>query len=136
MGIHIRRGDVTIGSWLSWGFTVATDEYFSHAMEYLKDKGVVDPIYIVCTNDAEWSRQNIVGHDLHIVENQTSYVDMAILTKMDHLILSIGTFSFFAGYLSSAQHITYYKRWPEPGSELARWTDLSSFWLPEWIPLE
>lgn len=115
---------------------MATREYFRHAMEYLKSKGVIDPIFIVCTNDVEWSRQNLVGFDLHFVENQTSYVDMAVLTRMDHLILSTGTFSFFAGYLSSAQHIIYYKGWPRPGSKYAGMMDLSSFWLPEWIAME
>ncbi|GAV01462.1 hypothetical protein RvY_12171 [Ramazzottius varieornatus] len=136
VGIHIRRGDVMSNGWQKWGFTVASREYVSHAMEYLKSKGVVDPIYIVCTNDVEWSRQNLLGVDLHFVENQTSYVDMAVLTKMDHLILSVGTFSFFAGYLSSAPNVIYYKRWPEPGSDFAKWMDLSSFWLPEWIAME
>ena len=136
VGIHVRRGDVSVESSLKFGHTVPTKEYFSHAMDYLKDKDVTDPIYIVCTNDIEWSRQNVVGFNLHFVEEEGPYVDIAILTKMDHLILSTGTYSFFSAYLSSAKNIVYYKRWPEPGSDFARMTDLKSFWLPEWIAME
>lgn len=54
----------------------------------------------------------------------------------DHLILSTGTYSFFIGYLSNAQNIIYYARWPEPGSEFAKMTNQADFWLPEWIALE
>lgn len=73
---------------------------------------------------------------IHFVEDEGPYVDLAILVKMDHLILTTGTYTFFAGYLSSARNVIYYKNYPRPGSDFAKQTDLKSFWLPEWIAME
>ncbi|OWA49921.1 putative Galactoside [Hypsibius exemplaris] len=136
VGIHIRRGDILIPERVTFGHTVPTKAYYSHALDYLRAKQVVDAVYIVCTNDAEWARANLQLPNMYLVEDQQPEVDLAVLSMTDHLVLSTGTFSFFIGYLSDAQTVIYYSRWPEPGSEFAAMTNLPDFWLPEWIALE
>jgi galactoside 2-L-fucosyltransferase 1/2 len=137
VGIHIRRGDIMKSSAKS-GRNVATKEYYLSALDLLRRNGLQNAIYIVCTNDPEWARQNLLPEiaTMHVVETEDPVIDLAILTMTDHLILSVGTYSFFAGYLSDAQTVIYYARGAEPGSFIANMTRNQDFWLPEWIPLE
>ena len=121
---------------MAFGHTVPTKEYYAHAADFLRGKGIVDPVYVVCTNDVAWALDNLQFPNMYFVEGQSAEVDLAVLSMTDHLILSTGTYSFFTGYLSNAQYVIYYARWPEPGTDFAKMTHLKDFWLPEWIALE
>ncbi|KAK7095362.1 uncharacterized protein [Littorina saxatilis] len=69
-----------------------------------------------------------------LVDPAPSIVHMGFLASCDHVIMTVGTFGWWAAYLSGG-HVTYYDGYPRPGSEVAEGFDRNDFYLPDWVPL-
>ena len=139
IGVHVRRGDIADASagFNKVGYTTPTAKYYTKAMTYFKDifagKSL---IFVVCTNDANWTREHLSSiSGLHIAITQNDQgLDLAILSQCDHVIMSVGTFSWWAAWLANGVTI-YYDLWPTPGSWLDRKTKREDYFMPYWIPL-
>ena len=60
-------------------------------------------------------------------------VDMAVMTLVDEMIMSVGSYSFWGAYLNEqATDISYFLDWPRNGSELAGLTNKTEYFLPTW----
>lgn len=128
-GIHVRRTDMLEN--LGNDPTVA---YFREALALMR--AAVGPIdaknIVVCTDDIEWVHENGAVFGGMIVRSSTAHEDMAVLAACQHLILSIGTFGWWAAYLrTSPGHTFYYaeplRKPPSPYNEHfpASWTPLA-----------
>lgn len=78
MGVHVRRGDITGSTHVAFGHTVPTKEYYTHAADFLRGKGILDPVYIVCTNDESWVMDNLLFANMYLVQGQTAEIDMVM----------------------------------------------------------
>ena len=67
--------------------------------------------------------------------NRSAAVDFAILTMCDGLVLSTGSFGWWAAWLANKTTV-YYAGWPRQNSRLARVTDLETYFPPDWIPIK
>jgi galactoside 2-L-fucosyltransferase 1/2 len=143
IGIHIRRGDFL---WFStciskFGFTTATATYIDKAMKYFTDK-YVNPkrgrwvIFVVCSNALSWLVDNVKTGKSHVVLSQDHKPeeDLAILSLCDHVIVTTGTFSCWAGWLNKGT-VFYYKDFPRFNSSLDLKTNRKYFFWPDWIGL-
>lgn len=105
-GIHVRRTDMlhNLGN-------DPTIEYFKKALALMRD--AVGPIHtknvVVCTDDPAWVHAHTeVFGGMNVRANTDYYEDMAVLASCQHLILSIGTFGWWAAYLRASPGHTFY----------------------------
>lgn len=63
-------------------------------------------------------------------------VDMCIVSHLcDHVITTVGTFSFWCGYLSEGTVIYYKDMLPDGYRDKTRWFVSDDYWPPDWIGL-
>ena len=104
IGIHIRRGDHIELGYLRF----PPYEYFEKAKRFFTKK-YKKVKFVIATNDKEWVKDNFDLENTEILTHtKTPAMDMAILSLCDGMIMSIGTFSYWAGYLCEGD-VIYYK---------------------------
>ena len=109
IGVHIRRGDkVERGG-------VPGASYFNTSMDLYKRWFPGSLIHFVVASDTpSWCNESFKGHrDVTVVDGNTPWQDLAILSQCNHSIISTGTFSWWAGYLAGG-HVVYYKDYLQP----------------------
>ncbi len=138
IGVHIRRGDmVTNQKHVDYGYTVADQQYLEIAVKYYENIfEQQDLVFIVCSDDIKWAKQhfNFTSHHVVFSENRTDVLDLAILSKCDHTIMTTGTFGWWASWLAGGQ-VVYYSNYPRKYSRLERSfsKDKTDYFPPEWI---
>ncbi|CAH1797176.1 unnamed protein product [Owenia fusiformis] len=132
IGIHIRRTDMADTESLNpnKGYVVAPKHYFQKAMEYFRTKFKYVH-FIVCSDDIFWAQINIRSSSATFSIGHSPGEDLAILSHCDHIIMSTGSFSWWAGWLSGGE-VIYYAGWPRPNSELAQRFERFDYFLPQW----
>jgi len=106
VGIHIRRGDL-----LTYGYMqFPPDGYFINVLQHFRSQ-YPDVLFVVCSDSTKWCTQQIFfqADDVVIVtEKHAPVVDMAILARCDHHILSTGTFGWWSAFLGRKGGETLY----------------------------
>lgn len=145
IGIHARRGDMLRPHLRQYGYTTATKRYFRGALHYFAERHSRIHL-IVASDDLTWIKSVFEGtDDGYLVNRSISYrltfskgypasVDFAILTLCDSLILSTGTFGWWAAWLSNVTTV-YFKDWPQPGSKLENNFRKEDFYPSNWIAI-
>jgi galactoside 2-L-fucosyltransferase 1/2 len=104
VGIHARRGDhITMATpYLRFPSNV----YFNFSMNYFRAK-YPDSLFLVASNNIGWCKSQAVfqNHDVRFIETGDAVADFATLAYSDHIIMSLGTFSWWAAYLSQGEVI-------------------------------
>jgi len=139
VGIHIRRGDMVSG--YESGYTVAPLNYFRSAMRYFTER-FERVEFIVCSDDITWCRSNLPNAinlsttvEMRFSDATPPYVDLAILARCDHIIMSVGTFGWWAAWLANGTTI-YYEDWPRPNTMLAGKVNKSDYFPSHWIAMQ
>jgi len=138
MGLHIRRGDFLDRDWVEYGLTVVGQRFVNHAIDYFTSKFARVHI-LVASDDPRWidavlrkkftssyvcSTPRFIAMATHSVavtisRGQTPGVDLALLVACDAMIVSTGSFGWWAAWL--ANHTTvYYDRWSRVGSRFSK----------------
>ena len=110
VGIHIRHKELNSSAWVKLGFGPPPVAYYSNAMKYFQKK-YSNVHFILCSDDIKWAREHIVGDNITFVANHEAGVDLAIVASCDHVIISNGTYSWWAGWLCRGTTVRY-KRIP------------------------
>jgi galactoside 2-L-fucosyltransferase 1/2 len=129
IGIHIRRDDFLQADANGW--SVAPAEYYKKAMSFMLTK-YPKSAFLVTGNQKTWAREELsdVGK-LFFVKAE----DLYLLSNCDHLIISSGSYSWWAGWLNSKGSIIYYDCYPREGSFLAKNFKAQKYYPPTWIPM-
>ncbi|KAL3864404.1 hypothetical protein ACJMK2_006090 [Sinanodonta woodiana] len=138
IGIHVRIGDIANEMHNYRGLVIAPEGYIYKAMDYTKAR-FSDIIFVVASDDLKWSRSVLSSRAndsiYFLEEGMPPEVDLAVLASCDHVIQTVGTFSWWAGFLSGGLSIYY----PHPGRigspGEARY-NYADFFLPNWIPID
>ena len=130
------------------GYTPPGKAYFDNAIRYFLGRFNKSIHFIVCTDDFSWTTTNVVlptgrtktspsAPDVTMTysRDRTTEVDLAILSMCYHVIMSCGTFGWWAGWLANGRTI-YYKNWPRKSTQLYEMFKHEDFYPPSWIPLE
>jgi galactoside 2-L-fucosyltransferase 1/2 len=139
VGIHSRRGDYLSKPAMDYGYITPNETYYLNAMTYFKKKFPTKRvIFLAASNDIEWLRQKLHREEnvFFLQENQP-VMDMAILALCDHVIMSSGTFGWWAGWMAQGI-VVYYKHIFTPKSSFSnafRGGDISDFIYPGWVGL-
>ncbi|VDN52468.1 unnamed protein product [Dracunculus medinensis] len=138
IGVHVRHGiDITMNSrnYLH-GHIAANPRYFSHAMDYYRTK-YRNLIFMISSDNEYWTKKYIKGREegeVFILSTGYREVDLAVLSVCEHIIMSTGTFSWWAAYLAGGSAI-YYKNWPANGSILEKMVEKKDYFLENWMPM-
>ncbi|CAH1774751.1 unnamed protein product, partial [Owenia fusiformis] len=99
IGVHVRRGDIMIQSNLRRGYVPAPKRYFQNAMHHF-NSSYPNCVFIVCTDDISWTKLHFPVNNNIIFSARSAEIDLAILSKCDHTIISTGTFGWWAAFLA------------------------------------
>ena len=109
VGIHVRMGMMAI--WLQrQGHVLPPLGYFHRAMTYFREK-YENVYFIICSDDKSWVMENLMANgtaDMVQSDAEDGAMDFAILSSCDHMIITRGTFSWWAGWMVKGTTI-YYK---------------------------
>ena len=134
VGVHIRRGDMATEHFSHYGYTTAGADYLEKAMAHFEHR-YSNIVYIVCSDDINWCERNmnVSTRDVYFSQGHGELVDLGLLARCDHSIMTVGTFGWWAAFLAGGE-VTYYKRYPARGSSLQRAfsKDKSDYFLPHW----
>ena len=132
VGIHVRRGDMVNSS---KGYMVASRSYFLKAMAVFKKK-FRHIIFVVASDTRKWCEENLPDTIYMTKKGSSGVLDMAILSRCNHTISSVGTFSWWSAWLTNGI-TTYYMPPAREGSRLRKVfsQDYLDFFWPGWIPI-
>ncbi len=133
VGVHVRRGDVLDEHHIRRGYRPAPLTYFHKAMDYYR-RHFPNTLFIVTGDDMTWCKAKLGSSDVFIVEGQHEAVDLAVLGLTNHTVISVGTFSWWAGWLAGGQ-VIYYKNWPKPASDVDKLYNRQDYFPPKWRPM-
>ncbi|CAH1802835.1 unnamed protein product [Owenia fusiformis] len=114
VGVHVRRGDLLSLENNRKGYRVPSVDYFLKTMQHY-DR-ILSPTnirYIICSDDPKWAREHLNFPSTHFCPGESDSMDLAILARCDHSIMSVGSFGAWGSYLSGGM-VTFY---PYPYSE-------------------
>ena len=132
IGIHVRRGDFLTTKDVKRGKVVADRLYIKKAMNFFITK-YPNSFFVVVSDDKRWCKDNIVGTNVVFSEFELPIIDLAIMSLCDHMIITVGTFSWWAGWLAGGT-VVYLKDFPRPGSKLERSQIIrEKYYYPDWI---
>ena len=133
VGIHIRQGDYGSVRNIKLGYKRATVDYLFKARYYftLRYNPVV---FIVLSDTPEWGRKYVVGENVFHPAQRSAEHDLALLSRCNHTITSVGTYSWWAGYLAGGE-VTYYHEPYNISREVGRGFVAEDFFPPSWIPI-
>jgi Glycosyl transferase family 11 len=107
VSVHIRRGDYVNNTTLD----LLSPEYFVTALDFFTDN---DYNFLIVSDDIEWCKSTFQANDnLFFSEKNSQFVDLCILSKCDHNIISNSTFSWWGAWLNKNQdkRIIAPKKW-------------------------
>lgn len=103
VSIHIRRGDYLKPEVQKKYGNIATDEYYTKAIERIL-KLVENPRFFVFSNDISWCKNNLNLKNVCFVEGNNgkdSFMDMYLMSKCKHNILANSSFSYWGAMLNN-----------------------------------
>ncbi|XP_013081001.2 galactoside alpha-(1,2)-fucosyltransferase 2-like [Biomphalaria glabrata] len=130
VAIHVRRGDFVRQR--VKGFTVAPIPYYYRAMNYFRKK-YSKVLFIICTNDLIWAETNLDDSpDVHYSHETDGSLDLAIMISCNHMIITSGSYSWWAGYLVRGE-VIYYAGYPQPNTKIGNLTVKEDYYPPNWM---
>ena len=121
VAVHFRLTDRNVEKAIAHNNSIIATSYFINAMEYFWTRFHDSTVYFVLlSDDQEWVNTNILPlvDKYNIVQSmgRSGPVDLAIMAACDHAVISVGTYSWWGGWLSTGI-TTYYADFPRPGHE-------------------
>jgi len=103
VSIHIRRGDYLSDNFKDGFGGVCTDEYYTKAIQFIKEK-IEIPVFYVFTDDKDWVSNNFELEGALYINSNTgidSWQDMYLMSQCKHNIIANSSFSWWGAWLNS-----------------------------------
>ncbi|XP_069765294.1 LOW QUALITY PROTEIN: galactoside alpha-(1,2)-fucosyltransferase 2-like [Narcine bancroftii] len=140
IGIHVWRGDYLHVMPQKWkGVIGDLKNYLAQAMSYFRNK-YKDAFFIVVSNGIDRCSENIDASkgDVYFSgdgNESKPHRDFAILAHCNHIIMTIGTFGFWAAYLAGGKAV-YLSNFTLPSSPFLNVFKYEATYRPEWIGID
>ncbi|XP_042556041.1 galactoside alpha-(1,2)-fucosyltransferase 2-like [Dipodomys spectabilis] len=136
VGVHVRRGDYVHIMPRVWKGVVADRGYLQQAMDRFRAH-YESPVFVVTSDDMVWCRKNmeVARGDVVFAGNGmegSPGKDFARLTQCNHTIITVGTFGFWAAYLTGGDTV-YLANFTLPSSPFHVIFKPQAAFLPEWV---
>lgn len=122
VAIHVRRGDQVSDPRLAKKHGVLTDEYYSSAVAYIKEK-TTSPRFFVFSDEIEWVKKNLnLGENVTYVSDHglADYEELIIMSLCKHTIVAKSSYSWWGAWLNQNPEkivITPKNRFGKPGND-------------------
>jgi len=133
--VHVRRKDYTNPAHTREGWTEPSLGYFHRAKAYFTD--CLERVqFIILSDGMKWCHKYLSGPNVVFAtgHGHSAAVDMAIASLCDHGVITIGSYGWWAAWLTNGIVITN-KDVPRPRSRLARRIHREDYYKPEWVTL-
>ncbi|XP_053396078.1 galactoside alpha-(1,2)-fucosyltransferase 2-like [Mercenaria mercenaria] len=133
IGIHVRRGDFLSEYHRNLGRVTPEADYYQKAMDLYSTK-YRNITFFVFSNDIAWCKGHLLdlGHEVIFSTYNHPGYDLAIMSLCDHMIISVGTFGWWGGWLAGGS-VVYFNGYPKPGSEISKYFIKEDFYPSHWI---
>lgn len=118
IGIHIRRGDMMAVQ----AYRLPEMDYYQRAMQHYRTKyGAGQARFMVASDDKTWCRQAFhnTSDATVLPDSLNPPTELVLLANCRHVIQSVGTFGWWAAYLSRSNESIY----PKSAYENDYWTE-------------
>ena len=133
--IHVRRGDYFLPKHV--GFHGLLDWNYYHRTMATMQKHVVDPVFIVFSDDLEECQKNMVspaGTEIRFVSESDDCAALYLMSQFNNYILSNSSFSWWAAWLGEPMHtVIAPDTWFGNNRKPMNWQDI---YEPGWIKME
>ena len=133
VAVHVRRGDILKDEHIKQ----PGPSYFRQAMEEFRKKHGKHVVFIVVSDDVQWSKANLTGEeDVYFAadsEVSSREQDFAIAVACNHTIISVGTFGWWMGFLTGGD-VLYHGDWVT--GDWKPWYHPGQYFPGHWKPLE
>ena len=135
VGIHLKMGDDSLEEKTRRGHTKYSTHYIKRAMNYFGAK-FQHIIFVATSDNKEWTKRSITSRKHLIVHSphQSASLDLCILSKCNHTIMTAGSFGWWAAFLANGETL-YNKNFAPKGSPFAQGFMQRDFYYPQWIGL-
>ncbi|KAK3585722.1 hypothetical protein CHS0354_020290 [Potamilus streckersoni] len=140
IGIHVRLGDIFIDSrYRRKGIEFAPPGYINKSMRYYIAR-YRRILFIVCSDTIVEAKATIDSFNLnvtiHYMKGKREPIeDLCILALCEHVIQTVGTFGWWAAYLSRGTSL-YYKFPGRQSSVVEKRLNSYDYFYPEWTGLD
>ena len=139
IGVHVHRLGYAHKNRMAKGFHPAPSEYIQQAMDYMRIRHpVTNLLFVVVSDDSHWCKTNITdkhGHgDIVFSGYNAASVDLALLKRMEHMVITTGAFGWWGGWLAGGD-VVYYPDWIQPDKQTGKSYKMSDHYPPWWIPI-
>ncbi|VDI83473.1 Hypothetical predicted protein [Mytilus galloprovincialis] len=111
VGIHIRRGDYLDKDKIAHGYQTADEEHIKKSINYFRSKFNY-VLFLAYTSyywkDLLWREKHLVGSDVVRMRVNSPEVDICVLSKCNHSIITVRSFGWWAACFANGTTI-YYK---------------------------
>lgn len=124
VGVHVRRTDISVKANMS---------YFNVALSYYRERYSGKLLFMVCSDDITWCRENMKHHSdviLVSVYTRSPTLDFALLSSCNASIITGGTFSWWTAWLAGGP-VIYFNGFARRESKM----DGSRFHQNDYYPL-
>jgi len=125
VGVHIRRGDYLKYSHHHHNLSI---NYYKNAISYFPS----DSTFVIFSDDIAWCKEQFVGENFVFVEGEMDVVDLHLMSKCKHAIISNSTFGWWGAWLISNPNktVVYPNIWFGPGhAGLNAWDLFPTDWV-------
>ena len=105
------------------------------ALAYMKDR-FKDVVFIVASDSKEWCARFLLGENIYISNMTSFYEDFVLMTCCDHTIMTVGTFGWWASWLTAQRGgtVMYYQYPFKTGGSLDKSLGRKNHFPEDWIP--
>ena len=133
--VHIRRGDkANLIARNKSNYKLPSSEEIFYAMNYMKKK-YKHVVFIMASDSKQWCTQHLQKHNVYISNMTTLYEDFVLISSCDHMIMTVGTFGWWAAWLTSQRGgtVMYYNQPYKPESRNFRTMNMDDCFPSNWI---
>jgi galactoside 2-L-fucosyltransferase 1/2 len=129
IGIHVRKGDMSRKDFYLRDPPLS---FYQKAMDYFQDRyGSIQ--FIVASDDPDWCAAQPIFAKAQILRHHTAPVDMAILSLCHHVIISRGSFGWWAAYLTGSTAVYFKDAFVMEHPENLGKVKLDDHYPPTWV---
>jgi hypothetical protein len=132
IAIHIRRGDF-VGNENYYNLPI---NYFILALEEHFPDWDRDYNILVFSDDINWCKPYLCGHNIHFSEGLSDIEDMCLMTMCDHFILSNSSYSWWGAWLGEKQWSKVVRPAHLFTGYLKETNNPKDFWCERWIEFD
>ncbi|XP_046548478.1 LOW QUALITY PROTEIN: galactoside alpha-(1,2)-fucosyltransferase 2-like [Haliotis rubra] len=130
---YVRRGDLMLPIRVKQGRRAAPKQFYLRAMDYFR-RLHHDALFIVGSDSQQWAAENLAGPDVIVLKDMLPEVDMCILSRCNHTVMSVGTFGWWVGLLGRGRTVYYNQPFIHTSETAAMYSGYEQdFIRPGWI---